>query len=318
MELAKHHLFYTMIKLKLPLKNRVDDPEEGLAFDCLSDQVDANGNVTRVLSNTCYVCPLRLDRFTYCCRRMAGATADPASIRRPIDSVSSRPDERCADVAGARAARPRHAARHPPDPPRQREIRWLVARRASPESERLRRRRDRARAMSSTATDATLAGEAPEQVEEGDGHRVRIRCRRRALQAGGGLVPQQRNPERPSLGTWQLVDGGIVDGLEEIPDRRVREGRLGIRWSGEEHAIAAVLGAIDAGEPERGLAHAGLALEQQRRRGSSGMLEPGVDHRELACPADNDLVQGTPRMTSDDRSYGSGLKVSDTRIVLWS
>ena len=50
LELAKHHLFYTLIKLKLPLKNRVDDPEEGLAFDFLSDQVDANGNVTPVLT----------------------------------------------------------------------------------------------------------------------------------------------------------------------------------------------------------------------------------------------------------------------------
>jgi len=50
LELAKHHLFYTMIKLKLPLKTRLEDPEEGLAFDFLSDQVDANGNVTPVLT----------------------------------------------------------------------------------------------------------------------------------------------------------------------------------------------------------------------------------------------------------------------------
>src|SRR3954453_10676534 len=50
LEMAKHHLFYTMIKLKLPLKNRIDDPEDGLAFDFMSDQVDANGNVTRVLT----------------------------------------------------------------------------------------------------------------------------------------------------------------------------------------------------------------------------------------------------------------------------
>jgi hypothetical protein len=50
MEMAKHHLFYTMIKLKLPLKNRIDDPQGGLAFDFLSDQVDANGNVTAVLT----------------------------------------------------------------------------------------------------------------------------------------------------------------------------------------------------------------------------------------------------------------------------
>ena len=38
MEMAKRHLFYTMIKLKLPLKNRIDDPQGGLAFDFLSDQ----------------------------------------------------------------------------------------------------------------------------------------------------------------------------------------------------------------------------------------------------------------------------------------
>lgn len=50
LEMAKHHLFYTMLKLKLPLKNRIDDPEGGLAFDFLSDQVDADGNVTTVLT----------------------------------------------------------------------------------------------------------------------------------------------------------------------------------------------------------------------------------------------------------------------------
>jgi hypothetical protein len=36
-EFAKHHLFYTLIKLGLPLANRVDDPENGLAFDFLTE-----------------------------------------------------------------------------------------------------------------------------------------------------------------------------------------------------------------------------------------------------------------------------------------
>jgi hypothetical protein len=35
MEIAKHRLFYTLIALKLPLKNLDDDPEHGLAFDFL-------------------------------------------------------------------------------------------------------------------------------------------------------------------------------------------------------------------------------------------------------------------------------------------
>jgi hypothetical protein len=37
METAKHRLFYTIIALCLPLKNREDDPQYGLAFDFLAD-----------------------------------------------------------------------------------------------------------------------------------------------------------------------------------------------------------------------------------------------------------------------------------------
>src|SRR5690349_952303 len=37
LEDAKHRLFYTLLRLKLPLKTRVEDPEHGLAFDFLDD-----------------------------------------------------------------------------------------------------------------------------------------------------------------------------------------------------------------------------------------------------------------------------------------
>lgn len=37
MELAKHRLFYALLRLKLPLKTIADDPEHGLAFDFLAD-----------------------------------------------------------------------------------------------------------------------------------------------------------------------------------------------------------------------------------------------------------------------------------------
>ncbi|MDE1149866.1 MAG: putative zinc-binding peptidase [Azospirillaceae bacterium] len=56
-ELAKHRLFYTLIKLRLPLVNRVDDPETGLAFDFLEDPPDSavmtghdNGLITLALT----------------------------------------------------------------------------------------------------------------------------------------------------------------------------------------------------------------------------------------------------------------------------
>jgi hypothetical protein len=37
LELAKHHLFYGLLRLRLPLETRLDNPEFGLAFDILVD-----------------------------------------------------------------------------------------------------------------------------------------------------------------------------------------------------------------------------------------------------------------------------------------
>ncbi|KAA0573650.1 putative zinc-binding peptidase [Azospirillum sp. Sh1] len=50
LELAKHHLFYTLTNLNLPLQTRIENPEEGLAFDFLTDTVAADGTVTPVLT----------------------------------------------------------------------------------------------------------------------------------------------------------------------------------------------------------------------------------------------------------------------------
>jgi len=37
LELAKHRLFYSLIRLDIPLPNRIDDPSEGLVFDFLDE-----------------------------------------------------------------------------------------------------------------------------------------------------------------------------------------------------------------------------------------------------------------------------------------
>ncbi|GAN71072.1 zinc-binding metallopeptidase family protein [Acetobacter syzygii] len=42
LEVAKHRLFYTILRLKLPIKNRLQDPQNGLAFDFLDDPVDGS------------------------------------------------------------------------------------------------------------------------------------------------------------------------------------------------------------------------------------------------------------------------------------
>lgn len=45
MEIAKHRLFYTLIALRLPLRNLLDDPEHGLAFDFLADNPAAETQI---------------------------------------------------------------------------------------------------------------------------------------------------------------------------------------------------------------------------------------------------------------------------------
>ena len=40
---AKHWLFYTLLRLRLPLKTRLDDPEHGLAFDFVADSPRPTG-----------------------------------------------------------------------------------------------------------------------------------------------------------------------------------------------------------------------------------------------------------------------------------
>src|ERR1700756_4613355 len=42
-EVAKHRLFYTLLKLRLPRKTRIEDPQHGLAFDFLSSRAAPTG-----------------------------------------------------------------------------------------------------------------------------------------------------------------------------------------------------------------------------------------------------------------------------------
>ncbi len=58
LEMAKHRLFYSLLRLDLPLANRADDPEHGLVFDFLAEAPDTpkvmtghdNGQITLALA----------------------------------------------------------------------------------------------------------------------------------------------------------------------------------------------------------------------------------------------------------------------------
>ncbi|MGU3492701.1 putative zinc-binding metallopeptidase [Xanthobacteraceae bacterium A53D] len=50
LEAAKHQLFYSLLRWGLPMPDRTEDPEHGLAFDFLSDVTAPDGSVERVLT----------------------------------------------------------------------------------------------------------------------------------------------------------------------------------------------------------------------------------------------------------------------------
>lgn len=49
-ELAKRHLFYSLMRWRLPMPDRMADPKKGLAFDFLSDVVKTDGTVQPVMT----------------------------------------------------------------------------------------------------------------------------------------------------------------------------------------------------------------------------------------------------------------------------
>ena len=50
LEIAKHRLVYTLMRLRLPLVSKEDDAERGLAFDFLADQKLPSGKIERILT----------------------------------------------------------------------------------------------------------------------------------------------------------------------------------------------------------------------------------------------------------------------------
>jgi hypothetical protein len=50
METAKRRLVYSLLNLNLPVANKADDPQQGLAFAFLEDQVKPDGSVSKVIT----------------------------------------------------------------------------------------------------------------------------------------------------------------------------------------------------------------------------------------------------------------------------
>ena len=83
----------------------------------------------------------------------------------------------------------------------------------------------------------------------------------------------------------ELVERVVV-GVEEIAEAAVSELGLGLERAGGENGVALGLRVLHPRPPERRLAHAGVAREQQRARRDLGGDE-APDRRELVFSADD-------------------------------
>jgi hypothetical protein len=113
-----------------------------------------------------------------------------------------------------------------------------------------------------------------------------------------GLGAQECDLERSALRRRQPLECRLGHVGEEIAERRIGQLRLALDGPAAQDAETALGGGRDAVIPERALADAELALEQQADRPRGDRAEKSVDPRELRVPTDerrvDDLRQSVP------------------------
>ena len=103
-----------------------------------------------------------------------------------------------------------------------------------------------------------LGAHGPEDVQQRDSHGMRIR-------RGAVLVVEdERAGERAPLCGDERVEHVCEDGIEKIAERGERQLGLALRRKRAQDPEPSFLGVGHAGRPERRLAHARVALEEER------------------------------------------------------
>lgn len=102
-----------------------------------------------------------------------------------------------------------------------------------------------------------------------------------------GLLAKQRDGKRAALRCGQLGAHLVERPVEQVAKSGERDLRLGPARSRAQNAVPLRPGPLDAGSPQRRLANARLAFEQERPRPL--LSQEGVDVRELLVAPD-DLV----------------------------
>jgi len=121
--------------------------------------------------------------------------------------------------------------------------------------------------------------ERPDHAEEGDRDRSLVRW------LGPGLGAQQGHVKRPPLRARQPGERRLGHRFEQIPEGGEAERRLRLDRAAGEHLPPTPAGLVETGRPQRRLADAGLALDQQRRRLAGRLVQEAADPGKLGGTA---------------------------------
>ena len=106
------------------------------------------------------------------------------------------------------------------------------------------------------------------------------------------LAKQQRDLDRASLRSGQLVEYVLSDRAQDVPETRVGEARLGLARHGRENVVAQLGCMLHRGAPERRLSDPRLPFQHQDRR--RRRLEPRLECGELGVAADDLMSHRQP------------------------
>ena len=178
----------------------------------------------------------------------------------------------------------------------------LLGRERKPTTRLLAQRKQEADALGQPAgrEEESACGRAVEPLEIVDGDDDEPRLRKHAQHAeepqrhgalvdgrSGRHLEQERGAQRLRLGRRQLLER-VMRRREKVADAGVGELRLRLERARSEERAALGLSALGSGAPQRRLAHACLAGDEQRPRPRLA-VEEACDHCELRVPADDRL-----------------------------
>src|SRR5689334_23336751 len=111
------------------------------------------------------------------------------------------------------------------------------------------------------------------------------------------LLDEQRDSQRAALRIRELRDR-VVGRLQQVPEPRERQIALGLGAARDEHEQASVVRALDGRPPERRLADAGIAFDDEYA--AAAAVEKCAELGDLALPPEQPALAAVLHVPEDD------------------